>query len=321
VIQEHSATRLHWDLRLEREGTLMSWALPRGLPHDPGQNRLAVRTEDHPLEYLDFAGTIPKGNYGAGEMRIVDRGTFEMVKHEPEKMTVELHGERLGGRYALFRTDGKNWLVHRMDPPAPGREPVPERIEPMRASEGKRLPPDDEEWGYEIRWHGVRAQAYLDAGKLRLLDDAGEVTPAFPELRRLHRQVGIRDAVLDGCLAALDAEGRPDRERSEHRRRATSSGQGERVASQVPVTYVIFDLLYLDGESLLRLPFTERAERLAALELEGDGWRTPAYHRGEGELFAEALRQQGVGGLVAKKLDSTYRPGSRGRDWREIAVS
>ena len=137
VVQEHSARAMHWDLRLEHEGTLASWAIPKGIPVDPKRNNLAVQTEDHPLEYLDFHGEIPEGNYGAGTMKIFDRGTFEVHKWRDKEVMVTFHGERVRGKYVLFRTDGKNWMIHRMDPPEdPTRAPLPERIEPMLARAG-----------------------------------------------------------------------------------------------------------------------------------------------------------------------------------------
>src|SRR5918995_1286662 len=149
VVQEHHARRLHWDLRLERDGVLVSWALPRGVPSDPDENRLAVHTEDHPLEYIDFHGEIPKGEYGAGSMTIWDRGTYEVLKWEPRKIEVVLHGERslADGAYALFPIgpDEKDWMIHWMGPPAdPDREPMPDRIVPMLATLGS-LPPRREE--------------------------------------------------------------------------------------------------------------------------------------------------------------------------------
>jgi len=162
VIQEHHATRLHWDLRFERDGALVSFAVPNGLPEEPKDNRLAVHTEDHPLEYLDFEGDIPKGSYGAGSMRVWDRGTYEELKWQPRKIEVALHGERVEGRYALFPIDKgedpKNWMIHRMDPPADAtREPMPDKIVPMMARLGP-LPRDDERWAFEIKWDGVRAR-------------------------------------------------------------------------------------------------------------------------------------------------------------------
>ena len=117
VIQEHHARRLHWDLRLEHDGVLLSWAVPRGIPPDPKRNHLAVHTEDHPLEYLEFEGDIPKGEYGGGYMRIWDRGHYEAHKMRDDEVIVTFHGDRVRGRYALFQTDGKNWMIHRMDPP------------------------------------------------------------------------------------------------------------------------------------------------------------------------------------------------------------
>src|SRR5919199_6052791 len=132
VVQEHHARSLHWDLRLERDGVLVSWAIPKGIPPDPRKNHLAVRTEDHPLEYLDFHGDIPAGQYGAGTMAIWDRGTYETHKWRDKEVMVTFHGERVQGRYVLFRTDGSNWMIHRMDPPEdPDREPLPEHIAPM----------------------------------------------------------------------------------------------------------------------------------------------------------------------------------------------
>jgi DNA ligase D-like protein (predicted 3'-phosphoesterase) len=118
VIQEHRARRLHWDFRLERDGALVSWALPKGLPEDPAANRLAIRTEDHPLEYASFEGEIPPGQYGAGPVRIWDRGTYETEKWTDEAIKVVLHGSRVSGRYVLIYTRNNQWLVHRMDPPA-----------------------------------------------------------------------------------------------------------------------------------------------------------------------------------------------------------
>src|SRR5947209_5839265 len=173
VIQEHHATRLHWDLRLEHDGVLASWAVPNGIPPDPAENRLAVRTEDHPLEYLDFHEEIPKGQYGDGTMTIWDQGTFEVHKWEERKVEVSFHGERLTGRYGLFpigRTaeTRNDWMIHRMDPPAdPGRAPMPEGVVPMLARLGT-LPRDEAAWSFEVKWDGVRAIAYIPPGRLRL---------------------------------------------------------------------------------------------------------------------------------------------------------
>ncbi|HEV7585808.1 MAG TPA: DNA ligase D [Solirubrobacteraceae bacterium] len=323
VIQEHSATRLHWDLRLERDGALASFAIPKGLPEAPKDNRLAVRTEDHPLEYLDFKGEIPKGQYGAGTMKIWDRGTYDCLKWEPRKIEVWLHGERLDARYALFPIDKdeqpKNWMIHRMDPPAdPDREPMPAHVKPMLARQGE-LPADQSNWAFEVKWDGVRAIAYSQPGELRLESrNLKDITDSYPELARLNRALSSHSAVLDGEIVAFDQEGRPSFGALQPRMHVGSRAQAKRLAAATPVTYVIFDLLWLDGHSLMGLPYTDRRERLAELQLSGERWQTPEHVIGEGSALLEVTRRQDLEGIVAKRLSSTYQPGARTRDWIKV---
>jgi bifunctional non-homologous end joining protein LigD len=318
VIQEHHARRLHWDLRLERDGVLVSWALPRGLPPDPGENRLAVHTEDHPLEYLGFEGEIPKGEYGAGDVRIWDRGTYEAEKFEPAKVVVVLHGERARGRYALFATRDDNWMIHRMDAADPTREPMPEYIEPMKATLGS-LPNDDAAYGYEIKWDGVRAIAYCSGGRVRLESrNLLEITDRYPEVRALGRRLGSVEAILDGELVAIDEQGRPSFQRLQRRMHLSSESEVRRRAKQVPVTYMVFDVLYLEGRTTMALSYAERRAKLEALELEGPSWQTPSYHRGEGKAVLDASRRQGLEGIIAKRIDSPYLPGRRTKNWVKV---
>jgi bifunctional non-homologous end joining protein LigD len=323
VIQEHHARRLHWDLRLERDGVLVSWAVPKGLPESPGRNHFAARTEDHPLEYIDFHGEIPQGEYGAGSMKIWDRGTYETLKWDPRKIEVALHGERLDARYALFAIGQdetpKDWMVHRMDPPAdPDREPMPDHLPPMRARPGP-LPSDDERWGHEFRWAGERAVAYSEPGVLRLeARDLQDLTGRFPELGRLNRALSSHGAILDGVIVAFDADGRPSREALARRAETGSPAQLRRLAADLPATYVIFDLLWLDGHSLLDLPYADRRRRLASLALAGDRWRTPDHVVGRGAAVLAASAAHGLGGVVAKRLDSAYEPGRRVDTWIEV---
>ena len=231
VVQEHHARSMHWDLRLEHEGTLASWAVPKGIPPDPERNHLAVRTEDHPLEYLEFHGDIPEGEYGAGSMRIWDRGTYELHKFREDEVMVTFHGERLEGRYVLFRTGGKNWMIHRMDPPQDAdREPMPARIAPMLARTGT-LPPDDGRWAYEVKWDGVRAIGYAVGGRLKLESRNGnDITPRYPELRELGRVLGSREAILDGEVVAFgpgrqaELPGAPEPHARRLRERAAAAG-------------------------------------------------------------------------------------------------
>jgi bifunctional non-homologous end joining protein LigD len=318
VVQEHHARALHWDLRLEHDGTLASWAVPKGIPPDPRRNNLAVRTEDHPLEYLDFHGDIPKGEYGAGTMKIWDRGTYETHKWREDEVMITFHGERVRGRYVLFRTDGKNWMIHRMDPPEdPDREPMPKRIEPMLARTGE-LPRDDEKWAYEIKWDGVRAIGYVDGGRLRLEARSGrDITPRYPELRGLGRALAGHDAIVDGEVVAF-ADGRPSFQKLQGRMHLTSESHVRRLSQSDPVNYVLFDLLWLDGHSLTDLPYTERRERLLELGLQDDRWQTPAHHVGDGAAMLQASRAQGLEGIIAKRLDCPYYPGKRSQGWVKV---
>ena len=166
---------------------LASWAIPNGIPPDPADNRLAVRTEDHPLEYLDFHGEIPQGEYGAGTMTIWDRGTYETAQVGGAQGRGDVPRRAADGRYGLFPIGeaggftGNDWMIHRMDPPAdPGREPMPERIVPMMARAETELPRDEKNWSFEVKWDGVRAIAYVAARAAA----AGE-----PQPQRDHRRL------------------------------------------------------------------------------------------------------------------------------------
>jgi bifunctional non-homologous end joining protein LigD len=329
VVREHHATRLHWDLRLERDGVLASWAIPNGIPPDPADNRLAVRTEDHPLEYLGFHGEIPKGQYGAGTMTIWDQGTYDLHKWEDRKVEVTFRGERVQGRYGLFaigrdRDSANDWMIHRMDPPAdPDREPMPDRIIPMMARPSSTLPRDQRNWSFEVKWDGVRAIAYVQPGRLRLESrNLNDITDAYPEVRGLIGALGMHDAVLDGEIVAFDysdpAHPRPSFERLQRRMHVTSPSAVRRLAGSIPVMYAMFDLLYLDGRSLMELPYRERRARLETLELSGPAWRVPAAHPGDGKPLLEATAKQGLEGVVAKRLDSRYEPGRRSGNWMKI---
>ncbi|MGH3739633.1 MAG: DNA polymerase ligase N-terminal domain-containing protein, partial [Micromonosporaceae bacterium] len=171
VVQQHHARALHWDFRLERDGVLVSWAVPKGIPRDPKTNHLAKHTEDHPLEYAEFTGEIPAGEYGGGTVKLFDRGTYTTEKWRDDEVMVTLSGERVSGRYVLFRTRGDDWMMHRMDPPEPGWEPPPGRLTPMLATPGRL--PRSTGWGYEMRWDGIRAVATVVGGRLELADTGG----------------------------------------------------------------------------------------------------------------------------------------------------
>ncbi|MGV9308666.1 DNA polymerase ligase N-terminal domain-containing protein [Nonomuraea sp. NPDC003727] len=267
VIQEHHARSLHWDLRLERDGVLASWAIPKGLPEDPAVNHLAVHTEDHPMEYSTFEGEIPRGEYGGGTMTIWDRGTYETEKWSDREVKVVLHGERAQGRFALFQTNGKNWMIHRMDPPS--RDPLPD-LAPMLPVRRARLPRNAEDYAFEFAWGGRRTLVPIEGGRTDV-----------PLLRPLAERLGSRTAVLDGEIVSL---------------------AGEEV-------FVAYDLLYDAGRSLVGEPYRTRRAALEALEIAGARWQTAPAWPGQAQPVRQAARDQGLPGVVAKRLDSPYEEG------------
>ena len=320
VVQEHHARRLHWDLRLEKDGVGVSWAVPKGIPPDPKKNHLAVHVEDHPLEYFKFAGEIPKGEYGGGTVTIWDAGTYETVKWTEREVMVEFQGERLKGRYVLFQTRGNDWMIHRMDPPQdPDRKPMPQRIEPMMASLATRLPSPDDGWGFEFKWDGIRGLAYVDGGRVRLMSRSGEeITPRYPEVHAMGRAIGSREVILDGEIVALDEKGRPSFEQIQQRMGLTSESEIRRKMNVVPVVYMIYDLLWHEGRSLLEQPYAERRRLLAQLKLSGPSWQTPPYEKGGGKAMLDASAKAGLEGVMAKRLDSHYEPGRRSGVWLKV---
>ena len=320
MVQEHHATRLHWDLRLEHDGVLASWAIPNGIPADPADNRLAVHTEDHPLEYLDFHGQIPAGEYGAGTMTIWDHGTFETHLWDAKKVEITFHGEHLSGRYGLFpigqrgrEGSEKDWMIHRMDPPVdPDREPMPERILPMLAGAGD-LPPQEAKWSFEVKWDGVRAIAYVKPGRLRLESrNLNDITETYPEVRGILRDLGMREAVFDGEIVAFGDDGRPSFERLQRRINVSSPSAVRRLSASTPVVYAIFDLLYLDGRSLMALPYEQRRDRLDGLGLGGPAWRAPANHPGAaGRCWTPPRPRAWRASWPSDSIPATSRDGGR----------
>ena len=320
VVQEHHARRLHWDFRLEKDGVLISWALPKGVPADPKKNHLAVHVEDHPLEYIDFAGDIPAGNYGAGSVSIWDHGTYDTEKFSDREVMVVLHGKRVEGKYVLFQTNDENWMIHRMDPPQdPDRKPMPGRIEPMMAKLATKVPTPDDAWGFEFKWDGIRALAHVEGGRVKLISRSGEeVTPRYPEVHAMGRAIGSREVILDGEVVALDDKGRPSFEEIQQRMGLNSESEIRRKMKVVPVTYMIFDLLWQDGHSLMSERYEERRRLLAALKLAGDSWQTPPFEKGGGQAMLEASAKAALEGVMAKKLDSPYEPGKRSGVWFKV---
>jgi bifunctional non-homologous end joining protein LigD len=314
VVQEHHATALHWDLRLEHDGVLASWALPKGVPPDPRVNHLAVHTEDHPMQYLSFHGDIPAGNYGAGSMTVWDQGTYELEKWGAREVVVVLHGARVAGRYALFQTRGKQWMIHRMDPPAdPDREVWPgwSSFAPAPATAADALPDDLDDYGIALAWGGQRILLYVSGGRLQWSPDLGS---RFAELRALGLALGVTEVVVDGEIIVLGADGRPSAPLLEERLAARSDSAARRLGERHPATLIVADLLWLDGHPTMALSYDERRRRLEGLSLRGPAWQVPpAYPGSDGPVLLEAAGQQGLAGVVATRRDSLY--GSQGAAW------
>ena len=309
VIQEHHARRLHYDFRLERDGVLVSWAVPKNLPDTPAVNHLAVHTEDHPLEYGTFEGRIPKGEYGGGDVFIWDSGTYETEKFNdngpdgPAKggeVIVTLHGDRIDGRYALIQTDGKNWLAHRMKEQ---KRPTASDLAPMLSIEGSVQKLKKTQWAFEGKWDGYRVLVDADHGKLTVRSRRGrDVTAEYPQFEALAADLADHHVILDGEAVALDANGVPSFSEMQNRARSTR------------VEFWAFDILHLDGRSLLRAKYSDRRRLLEALG-DGGGVIVPPALPGDGPEALEHAREQRWEGVIAKKRDSTYQPGRRSSSW------
>jgi bifunctional non-homologous end joining protein LigD len=354
VIQEHHARRLHWDFRLERDGVLVSWALPRGVPGLGERNHLAVHTEDHPLAYAAFEGGIPKGEYGGGSVRIWDSGTYTAEKWRDDEVIATLTGRADGGlagepvRVALVRTGdpadaeaaapggehaGEQWLIHRMalqttvdakHPPT--GDPLPRPVKPMLATANGR-PMPSERWSLEMKWDGVRAIAELTADGVVLTSrNELDLTATYPELAALAGAVEAESAVLDGEIVALDEHGRPSFALLQQRFGLTRPGDVERVRRTAPVHLFLFDLLELDGAGLIDRPYRERRALLERLVTRTGPIEVPpvvadATGADLGPAVDDAMatsRRLGLEGVVAKRSDGAYLLGARSGDWLKL---
>ncbi|GAB3157499.1 DNA polymerase ligase N-terminal domain-containing protein [Amycolatopsis stemonae] len=324
VIQEHHASRLHWDFRLERDGVLVSWAVPKGLPLSPGVTRLAVHTEDHPMEYLDFEGEIPAGEYGGGWMAIWDTGRYETLHWNNHKVEVVFHGARASGKYLFLNRhnpeDEGDWTLRRLDAAPEGHEEAPEFLEPMTAVPGE-LPPAtrDEDWAYEFDWGGDRTMLCVSGGRVTAHDGTGaDVFGRWPELHKVGETLGSTEVLLDGEMVVV-RDGRPDPAGLEQRLRLDGY-DAKRMMRHCPAFFFAYDLLHFEGRPTLDLPYVERRDMLTDLGLSGGNWQAPQYFRGNGEAVLAAAREHGFGGVYAKRADSGYRPGKADGDWLRIPV-
>jgi bifunctional non-homologous end joining protein LigD len=354
VIQEHHASRLHYDFRLEHDGVLVSWALPKGVPTDIAKNHLAVQTEDHPLEYGTFEGTIPAGQYGAGKVTIWDRGTYELEKwRDGKEVIATLHGEKHGSnRYALIQTGGRAsdghsgdenvWLIHLMksveeQPTRHAKADSRRKViggtkaafdrngrdrsapSPMLATLGTEGELGDAaQWAFEMKWDGIRAIAQVAHGQVRITSRNGvDVTARYPELAVLADAVE-GDAVIDGEIVALTKAGRPDFALLQKRMALTKLAEIEAAMPKVPVHFLAFDVLELEGTSLAKEEYTARREVLDSIVRSVDAVQVPPAFEGDIRAAMAMSRKLGLEGVMAKRRTSTYSPGKRVRSWVKL---
>jgi bifunctional non-homologous end joining protein LigD len=361
VVQKHWATRLHYDFRLEMDGVLVSWAIPKGPTLNPAEKRLAAHVEDHPIDYYDFEGTIPKGEYGGGTVMVWDWGTYELEEWTPAEslkrgeVKFRLNGVRLKGRYALVRTrSDKDWLlIKKKDEAADpnfdietfttsvktgrvkeeieqGKDavwsssraagegglinlanaekgPMPKSLDPMKA-ELRDAPFDDDDWLFEVKWDGIRLVSFIDNGKVSLQTRAGRtVDSEYPQLQAIGQVVKAKQAVIDGEIVALDAEGRPSFQLLQNRDKDPTHLQ-----------YLVFDLVYADGQRLFKVPLEDRKRLLRNLFADTALLKYSEHVIGDGKAFFKAAKQNHLEGIVAKRRNSSYQPGVHSPAWLKI---
>ena len=325
VVHRHHATRLHWDVRLEMRGVLVSFAVPQGPPLAPGKRRLAVHTEDHPIEYLTFHGVIPDG-YGAGTMTIWDEGTYDLLLEKEGtgdrrgEYKIQFHGTRLTGDYVIVQTtahEGRDWLMI-MHGTAPKDDPLARKIEPMLASSADE-PFDSPQFTFEPKWDGVRTLAFVDGGEVRLQTrNLLDCTKQYPEAHGAAEALtGAYKAILDGEIVAFDEKGVPSFQRLQPRMQVRDERAVSKLRKSVPVIYEVFDVLYLDGQDLTKLPLRERRRQLEAALQPMGAIRLSEGFPGSGVALFNAARDQGLEGIVAKRLDAPYVSG-RSASWVKI---
>ncbi len=347
VIQRHQARRLHYDLRLEIDGVLKSWAVPKGPSMNPSDKRLAIMTEDHPVKYLDFHGTIPKGNYGAGVMDIWDTGTFQILESdegtnalkqlEKGDLKVEFFGNKIKGTFALVHTKRgevqNQWLlIKKKDSfatdldydaeifapttkaPKPGKiktlDPT-EYVKPMLASPAKKIFKDPN-WIFELKWDGYRVMANINDGKVALYSRNGiSYNSKFGAIKR-ELDALPHDCILDGEVVVMDKNGNTDFQKLQKYDAEKTKGQ---------LKYYVFDLLNLNGHDTVSLPLLERKSLLPEI-LEGmENVLFCDHIEGMGPTLYKRAVEAGMEGVIAKKADSLYTPGYRSESWLKIKHS
>jgi DNA ligase D-like protein (predicted ligase)/DNA ligase D-like protein (predicted polymerase)/DNA ligase D-like protein (predicted 3'-phosphoesterase) len=315
VVHRHHASRLHYDLRLEQAGVLKSWAVPKGLPPRPGIKRLAVSVEDHPLEYVQFEGVIPKGEYGGGKMWKFAQGRYEKLKEKWDGFYFRLQSKELTAEYRIHNTKEKQWLLERVD--MPQKDWLREPIEPMLAQLADTVP-DSADFLYEVKWDGIRALIALDEGAVRIHGRNGlDLTAQFPELLHPDQSFRTSSGLFDGEIVCLEADGKPNFGNVIHRMQQQGEGPIGRAQARHAAVCYVFDCLYLDGRPVVSETLARRREWMADAIKPGSAYRV-SEAVDEGAALLDAAKQLGLEGIMAKRRDSAYVTGKRSEAWLKI---
>jgi bifunctional non-homologous end joining protein LigD len=315
VVHRHHASRLHYDLRLEQGGSLRSWAVPKGLPPRPGIIRLAVETEDHPMEYLNFEGTIPKGEYGGGDMWIFARGKYQVTKEKKTGFYFRLLSRELNAEYRTHKSKEKEWVLERVD--VPQIDWLRDPIEPM-LSQSMNHVPGSGDYVYEVKWDGIRAMISLDEGEIRIRSrNQRDLTEKFPELCIPDHAFRATSGLFDAEIVCLDEDGRPVFRNAIHRIQQTTEGGINRARAKFPAVCYVFDCLYLDGRPIVQEPLVRRRAWMADAVRKDTPYRV-SEAVDEGAHLFQAAAEAGLEGIMAKERNSPYLPGKRTSQWLKI---
>ncbi len=317
VIHRHHASHLHYDLRLEQDGVLKSWAVPRGLPPHPGVKRLAVQTEDHPMKYLTFDGVIPKGQYGAGEMWIYALGKYQITKDKKDGFYFRLSSKEVNGEYRIYKIKTKEWLFERVDTPQVNY--LQDAIEPMLSGSALK-PPSGDNFIHEIKWDGIRALIAVEDGQIRIRTrNQNDVTKQFPELTIVDKSFRATCGLFDAEIVCLDKSGKADFKKVIHRLMSTGETAIQKNSKTNPVYCYVFDCLYMDGRSLIHEPLVKRREWLKDALKPDTPYRISEAVE-DGVALFEAAREHELEGIISKDKSGKYLPGKRSDQWLKVKV-
>lgn len=317
VVHRHHASHLHYDLRLEKDGVLKSWAVPKGLPPHPGVKRLAVQTEDHPMKYLTFNGTIPKGQYGGGEMWIYALGKYQITKDKKDGFYFKLSSKEVSGEYRIYNIKAKEFLLERVDTPQINY--LRDEIEPMLSESSEKLPKGNDHI-YEVKWDGIRALISLEDGQVRIRTrNQNDVTKQFPELLSADKAFRATCGLFDAEIVSLNKQGKPEFKKVINRLQTSGETNILKLSKTSPVYCYIFDCLYLDGRSLINDPLMKRKDWLKDAIKKDTPYRVSEWME-DGESLLEAARVHELEGIMAKQINGKYYPGKRNDTWVKIKI-